>query len=323
MTIEMAAAPHIWDPPVAAAMLGPRGSGKTTFLVAAQAAFGARGGGPTLRAERPADHARLRSAWAELGRAATYPPPDTAPSDHSILLGLPDGTDIPARVDDHRGALLDEPGESMQAEILTACLAQAEIVLVTVDGAVLAAWSPAAGAARIVGDLRLSVITGLVLRATAMRRAQGLRPPLLALIVTKADSVAGSAHTPMASMPRLAPIAFGADVTTLVCRVSAVPAPGGALVAGTHLAPFAFAALVRLGRRRTELAARLGRALQPGTARPGSAAVTIAMQRELVEIRGAVGQLVGLLDDCGVYRDGKPIAAADLAGGREIERRIP
>lgn len=215
--------------PITVTMLGPTGSGKTTYLHGMFAHF-ALGDGVYGMFERDWDRGLdLERGWRALTDEGVLPEAtDENPQFYEFVVQRGSHAVVDLHWSDFRGgALFSRTAQHADVATLQQRLTASDSIHLVLDGGVLAAadLSATAGLANRLGAPRMS---GAVRQAIDTRATQGLPLPSVVVLVTKADRIV-TAGNGGPGVDRLAevvdavvdmlPILRHADVTSMVCPV--------------------------------------------------------------------------------------------------------
>ncbi|MBU2667030.1 hypothetical protein KOI35_26305 [Actinoplanes bogorensis] len=299
-------------PPVTVGMVGPPGAGRTTLLLAALGAGAPAGRSVRLIAARATQRRELAGMWRLLTEREMFPA-------HSLFDG-----ELALRID-----VCGVPTPLVVHDLDAGGPAATDTVVVVLDGGVLGSWVAETGGvrgdprtadtAKVQSRLGAGLVSGTLLTVARARREAGLAAPSIAVVMTKADAYGravgdDSGGPPLDHLRRVVPACFDASMLTMISAAAIRESPDGAVQPRGVLAPFAFAALVRLaGERlaaRSDVNAALAGSLRP--ARRKDAAV--ARQQALVDIRGRADRLVAEVARGVVVRGDDEVAWSDVAG---------
>lgn len=217
-------------PDLTLTMLGTTSSGKTTFLLGMYDILSTGVHGYFTFTEDPDQGVDLRDAWDLLIDEGELPPPNVADNNKYYRFVFNHGFTPLVTIDwmDYRGGALDDRSDSgSDVRELRTRLERSDSIYLVLDGGSLAIWLDDPVKRTLVQKkLKVQAMSTQVLRAVTNRRDNGLPPPSLAVLITKADllrgpdrSVGQALAQVVEGLPQLLPVVWADGVTTLVCPV--------------------------------------------------------------------------------------------------------
>jgi hypothetical protein len=217
-------------PELKLSMLGTTGSGKTTFLLGMYDIMSTGLHGYFVFTEDPDQGADLRDSWDDLFEKGRLPPNNGVDVSTSYRFVFNHGFTPLITVDwlDYRGgAVGGRSGDGEDVARLRARLAESDSIYLVLDGGKIASWlNGEVGLTQVQRSLKVNDLSTEVQQAVAQRRANGMPIPSLAVLITKADLLAGPGRrlgdalaTVVKNLDTMLPVVWSPGVTTFICPV--------------------------------------------------------------------------------------------------------
>lgn len=211
-------------------MLGTTGSGKTTFLLGMYNTMSLGVQGYFLYTEEPDEGFDLGDAWDQLVEEGMLPPPTAEDQSKRYQFVFNHGFNTLVTVEwlDYRGgAITGRAGSASDVAQLREQLAASDSIYLVFDGGKLTPWLDGkASITSVQKELKIREMTQLVQHAIKDRKNKNLPLPSIAVVITKADLLAGpgrevgdALNTVIDNLKFLVEAAYVEGVTTLLCPV--------------------------------------------------------------------------------------------------------
>lgn len=218
-------------PKLTVTMLGTTRSGKSTYLLGMYATMSAGVRNYFAFTEDPDQDLDLSDAWELLNDTGQLPPPNDIDQSVWYSFQFKHGLDTLLGVDwmDYRGgAMKDRSDSAADVGELHERLGRSDSIYLVLNGESIGDWiAGTVPTPKIQRDLLLPRMSTMVQRAVDNRKAAGLPPPSLVLLITKADLVGekndgdlpGALAEAVKRLKELLQVAYQEGVTALICPV--------------------------------------------------------------------------------------------------------
>lgn len=211
-------------------MLGTTGSGKTTFLLGMYNTMSMGVQGYFLYTEDPDEGLDLGDAWDQLVEEGQLPPPtaEDQSKHHQFVFNHGFNTLVTVEWLDYRGgAMTGRANSASDVAQLRQQLGASDSIYIAFDGGKLTPWLDGkASITSVQKELKIREMTQLVQHAIQDRKSNNLPLPSIAVVITKADLLAGpgrevgdALNTVIDNLKNLVEAAYVEGVTTLLCPV--------------------------------------------------------------------------------------------------------